>query len=251
MRIRRRSCFLSGGTEADNLALLGIVRGARPCARDHDRHRASGGVASRADSSSARVREVTYLRVGSSGVVDPDDVRRALRPDTALISVMHANNELGTIQPIAEIAAHCARGRCPVAFGWRAGGRPDSGGCARAGRRPVLDQRPQDVCAQGRRRSVRAQGHTRSSRLLYGGHHERDRRPGTENVPGAVALRRGAELATAAAWPRNRHGCRAARPAGAARFSDVRAGCPDQRRRAASAEHDAISTSMASRARRW
>ena len=47
---------------------------------------------------------VTYVRVGASGVVDPDDVRRALRPATVLVSVMHANNELGTVQPIAEIA---------------------------------------------------------------------------------------------------------------------------------------------------
>ena len=47
--------------------------------------------------------EVTRVRVGSDGVVDPDEVRRALRPETALISVMHANNELGTIQPVVEI----------------------------------------------------------------------------------------------------------------------------------------------------
>ena len=49
--------------------------------------------------------DVTYVRVGSDGVVDPEDIRRALRPETILISVMHANNELGTVQPIAEIAA--------------------------------------------------------------------------------------------------------------------------------------------------
>ena len=48
---------------------------------------------------------VDYLPVGASGVVDPDDVRRALRPDTVLITIMHANNELGTLQPIGEIAA--------------------------------------------------------------------------------------------------------------------------------------------------
>ena len=97
--------FTSGGTEADNMAILGVVRAASAparhvitCAIEHPavlapcRQLGSEGV------------DITCLRVGSSGVVNPDDVRRALRPDTVLVSIMHANNELGTIQPIAEIA---------------------------------------------------------------------------------------------------------------------------------------------------
>ncbi len=58
--------------------------------------------------------EVTRVRIGASGIVDPDDIRRALRPETALISIMHANNELGTIQPIAEIAAIAREAGVPL-----------------------------------------------------------------------------------------------------------------------------------------
>ena len=64
-----------------------------------------------------------YVAVGSDGVVDPADIRRALRPETVLISVMHANNELGTLQPIAEICRDRARGRRAVSRGRRAGRR--------------------------------------------------------------------------------------------------------------------------------
>ena len=58
--------------------------------------------------------QVTRLRVGPDGAVDPADVRRALRPDTALVSIMHANNELGTVQPIAEIAAIARAAAVPL-----------------------------------------------------------------------------------------------------------------------------------------
>src|SRR5437870_2760163 len=95
--------FVSGGTEADNLALLGSVR---PCQGKHVittaiEHPAVLGACAQIEREGG---EVTYLPVGVQGVVDPDDVRRALRPNTALVSVMHANNELGTAQPIADIA---------------------------------------------------------------------------------------------------------------------------------------------------
>src|SRR5437879_13071129 len=93
----------SGGTEGDNLALLGSVR---PCQGKHVittaiEHPAVLGACAQVE---GRGGEVTYVPVGAHGVVDPDDVRRALRPNTLLVSVMHANNELGTVQPIAEIA---------------------------------------------------------------------------------------------------------------------------------------------------
>src|SRR5437773_4613978 len=95
--------FVSGGTEADNLALLGALR---PCAGKHVittaiEHPAVLGSCAQIEREGG---EVTYVPVGSQGIVDPDDVRRALRPNTALVSVMHANNELGTVQPIADIA---------------------------------------------------------------------------------------------------------------------------------------------------
>src|SRR5207249_6018303 len=82
--------FVSGGTEADNLALLGALR---PCAGKHVittaiEHPAVLGSCAQIEREGG---EVTYVPVGSQGVVDPDDVRRALRPNTALVSVMHAN----------------------------------------------------------------------------------------------------------------------------------------------------------------
>src|SRR5438445_1538134 len=100
--------FTSGGTEADNLALLGSVR---PCQGKHVITSAieHPAVLSACAQIEREGGEVTRVPVGSAGVVDPDDVRRALQPATALISVMHANNELGTVQPIAEIGS-IARG---------------------------------------------------------------------------------------------------------------------------------------------
>ncbi len=107
--------FTSGGTEANNLAILGLTR-AHPAARKHVitcaiEHPA---VLSPAKQLGAEGVEVTCLRVGPSGIVNPEDIRRELRPETVLVSIMHANNELGTLQPIAEIAqiAHQA-GRRP------------------------------------------------------------------------------------------------------------------------------------------
>src|SRR5215467_9605932 len=96
--------FTSGGTEADNLALFGVVRHAK-LPQKHIvttaiEHPAVLNACAQLEREGV---EVTYVRVGSSGIVDPDDVRRAIRPSTLLVSVMHANNELGTLQPIAEI----------------------------------------------------------------------------------------------------------------------------------------------------
>src|SRR5579862_2547673 len=97
--------FTSGGTEADNLAIFGVVRHSKRPQRHIVttviEHPAVLNACAQLEREGV---EVAYVRVGSSGVVDPDDIRRALRPSTLLVSVMHANNELGTIQPIAEIA---------------------------------------------------------------------------------------------------------------------------------------------------
>src|SRR6185369_8200422 len=86
--------FTSGGTEADNLALFGIGGHVITTAVEHP---AVLGA-------SARIGNATQVPVDSRGLVDPDDIRRALRPDTKIISVMHANNETGVIQPIEQIA---------------------------------------------------------------------------------------------------------------------------------------------------
>ena len=178
--------FTSGGTEGDNLALLGTVR---PCAGKHVITTAIEHPA--VLNASAQIEReggaVTYTRVGSSGIVDPGDIRRALRPGTVLISVMHANNELGTIQPVAEVS-RIAR---------EAGVRFHCDGVQAVGRIPT-DVRALGVdlyTISGHKihgpkgvGALYVRKDTPLASIFYGGHHERDRRPGTENVAGAAAL---------------------------------------------------------------
>ncbi len=179
--------FTSGGTESDNLALFGVMR-----RRGAGAHLITTSIEHPAVLQPAGQLEregfaVTYLRVGASGVVDPDDVRRAIRPDTALISVMHVNNELGTVQPVADIAAIAREHGIPM----------HSDGVQAAGRMPV------DIGALGvdlysasghKMRAPKGTGvlyvraNTPVDPVLFGGRHEHGRRPGTENVPGAAAL---------------------------------------------------------------
>jgi len=187
--------FLSGGTEADNLAIFGSVK-AHPGARKHVittaiEHPAVLNPARQLEREGV---EVTYVPAGPDGLIHPDDVRRALRAETVLISVMHVNNELGTIQPIEEIAK-IAR---------EAGVLLHADGVQAAGKIPV------DVKALGVD-LYSISGHklyapkgigalyvkngTKLSPTQFGGRHERERRAGTENVPGAVALGVAAEAA--------------------------------------------------------
>jgi cysteine desulfurase len=187
--------FTSGGTESDNLAVLGAARRAR----SGSRHVITTAIEHPAVLAACAQLEregvaVTRLPVSSSGVLDPDEVRRALQPDTILVSVMHANNELGTIQPIGEIA----RITRPV------GVLLHSDGVQAAGKIPA-DVRalgvdlysvsahklyaPKGVGALYVRKGVSL------AALTFGGHHERDRRPGTENVPGIAAFGAAAEHA--------------------------------------------------------
>jgi cysteine desulfurase len=185
--------FVSGGTEADNLALLGSLR---PCQGKHMittaiEHPAVLGASAQIEREGG---EVTYLPVGGQGVVDPDDVRRALRPDTTLISVMHANNELGTVQPVAEIA-RIAR-KAGIVF--------HSDGVQATGRLNVdIQELGLDLYSISGHKIYAPKGvgalfvrkGTPLGAILHGGHHERDRRPGTENVPGAAGLGKAAECA--------------------------------------------------------
>ena len=139
---------------------------------------------------------VTYVRVGSTGVIDPDDVANALRPETVLISVMHANNELGTIQPLEEIG-RLARER-DIYF--------HTDAVQSTGKIPVdVEKLAVDLLALSAHKLNGPKGvgalYVRKGTilrpLLYGGHHERDRRPGTENVAGIVGLGAAAEIARA------------------------------------------------------
>jgi cysteine desulfurase len=186
--------FTSGGTESDNLALFGVVRAA---ARER-RHVVTSAIEHPAVLAACAqlVREgceVTQVPVGTSGVVNVEDVRRALRPDTALISIMHANNEIGTLQPIAEIAA----------LGRAAGVYVHSDGVQAFGKVPVdVEALGVDLYSMSGHKIYAPKGvgmlyvrkGTRLQQIQFGGHHERDRRPGTENVPGAVAFGAAAEL---------------------------------------------------------
>jgi cysteine desulfurase len=135
---------------------------------------------------------VTKVRVDSRGLVDPDDIRRALRPNTKIISVMHANNELGVIQPIAEIA------KVAHEFGLAM----HSDGVQATGKIPVdVDELGVDMYSLSGHKFYAPKGAgalyvrkgTNLAPMLHGGHHERDMRAGTENVPGAVGLGRAAQ----------------------------------------------------------
>src|SRR5882757_5296263 len=92
--------FTSGGTEGDNLALTGVLSPGDHLITSSIEHHA---VLHTSERLRDRGIEVTFLPVDASGMVDPADIRRALRPNTTLISVMMANNEIGTLQPVAEI----------------------------------------------------------------------------------------------------------------------------------------------------
>jgi len=127
-------------------------------------------------------------------VVNPDDVRAALRPETVLISVMHANNELGTIQPVAEISRIAREGGVPLHVdGVQALGKIAVDVTALGVDLYSLSGHklyaPKGVGALYVRKG------TRLAARAFGGHQERERRPGTENVPGIVALGAAAELA--------------------------------------------------------
>jgi len=183
--------FTGGGTEADNLAVLGVARGAKHIVTSAIEHPAVLMAAMQLEREGVAV---TRLRVGSSGIVSPDDVRRALRPDTALVSVMHANNELGTIQPLAEISRITREAGVPL----------HADGVQALGKIPVdVDALGVDLYSVSAHKIYGPKGvgalyirkGTKVAPIGFGGHHERDRRPGTENVPGIVAFGAAAELA--------------------------------------------------------
>jgi cysteine desulfurase len=189
--------FTSGGTESDNAAMLGIVE----AARGERKHVVTTAIEHPAVLSTGKALEkrgvsVTYVRVGASGVIDPADVASALRPETVLISVMHANNELGTIQPLEEIG-RIARER-DIYF--------HTDAVQSIGKIPVdVEKLGVDLLALSAHKLNGPKGvgalYVRKGTilrpLLHGGHHERDRRPGTENVAGIVGLGAAAEIARA------------------------------------------------------
>jgi cysteine desulfurase len=194
--------FTSGGTESSNLAILGIVRNLaverrhivtttieHPCVLEACRQLEREGV------------HVSYVPVDRNGVVDPAAIRAHVRPDTVLISVMHANNETGVLQPVAaisEIVRELRRSGQAIFL--------HSDGVQALGKIDVNVQdlgvdlysisahkifAPKGVGALFVRKGTPLRG------IQHGGRHERERRAGTENVPGAMAFARAVELCKA------------------------------------------------------
>lgn len=197
--------FTSGGTESDNHAIFGMVsssstspsslassRSARP-------HIITSFVEHEAVLNACQALEkqgvdVTYLHVDQDGSVNLEDLRAALRKETVLITIMHANNELGTVQPLEEIGRVAKQ--ADVYF--------HTDAVQSAGKTPIDVERFQlDLLSLSGHKlyapkgigALYVRGGTRLKQLLYGGHHQRGVRPGTENVAGIVGLGKAAEIA--------------------------------------------------------
>jgi cysteine desulfurase len=190
--------FTSGGTESDNFAIRGVADALEPTKRRHlittaIEHEA---VLNTLKALARRGWRTTILPVDQSGIVSPDRLREVITDDTALVSVMHANNEIGTIQPIAEMAA----------IAHEHGALMHSDGVQSAGKIGVdvrslgLDlfsisahkfNGPKGAGALWIKRGTRVQA------ILTGGKHERNRRAGTENVPAIAGMGAAARLAAA------------------------------------------------------
>jgi cysteine desulfurase len=193
--------FTSGGTEADNLAVKGIAL-ARQAADPALNRVAISAVEHPAVEESARYLErfhgftVDVVPVDGNGTVTPEALAAVLRDETALVSIMYANNEVGTVQPVAELAA-LAKGR----------GIPFHTDAVQAAGWLPLDVKALGVDAlsvSGHKLGAPkgngvlfVRGRTRTEPLLHGGGQERGRRSGTENVAGAVALATALTLAHA------------------------------------------------------
>jgi cysteine desulfurase len=183
--------FTSGGTEGDNLAIAGCVSSGDHVITSSIEHHAVLHAAKHLEEIGC---ELTVLPVDGRGRVSPDDVRRALRPNTKLISVMMANNETGVLQPVEQIAKIALEaGVCFHTDAVQAAGKVPVDvariGCNLLSISGHKMHAPQGIGALFIRKG------TRLKPLFYGGTHERSLRAGTENVPAIVGLGKAAELA--------------------------------------------------------
>jgi len=184
--------FTSGGTESNNLAILGLVRNRAPNGKHLISNRAEHHAVLHALEHLEKREnfEITWLRVSADGLVDPDELERALRPDTTLVSVMAANNETGVIQPMAEIAARCQKHGVVL----------HSDMVQSFGKLPT-DLAGIDAASFAAHKFYGPKGagflYLRSGlpidRIQFGGAHEGERRPGTENAPAIVGMAAAAE----------------------------------------------------------
>ena len=183
--------FTSGGTESDNLAIAGLVKpGDHVIASSIEHHAVLHAV----NHLQAMGCEITVLPVDGRCLVDPDDVKRALRPSTKLVTIMMANNETGVLQPVTEIGKVAAE--AGVLFhtdAVQAAGKVALDvkqiGCHALSISGHKIHGPQGTGALYVKKGTRLQP------LFHGGRHERSRRAGTENVPGIVGLGQAAKLA--------------------------------------------------------
>ncbi len=183
--------FTSGGTEGDNLALFGLAKTGDHVITSSVEHHAVLNSCKRLEDIGC---EVTYLPVDGRALVDPDDVRRAIRPNTKLISIIFANNETGVLQSVNEIGKIAAD--ADVFFYTDA--------VQAAGKVPIdVKEIRCDLLTLTAHKMHGPQGAgalfvrkgTLLQPMLYGGRHERSRRAGTENLPGIVGLGKAAEIA--------------------------------------------------------
>lgn len=190
--------FTGSGTEADNWAIKGAVLAAR---KKGGKHIITSAIEHPAIMETCKFLkkegfDVTFLPVDSEGFVNPEDVEKAIRPDTVIVSIMYANNEIGTIQPIKAIGEitrkhgvlfHCdavqAAGSIPI--------NVQDLGVDLLSISSHKFYGPKGVGALYIRKGVRLEN------LIHGGHQERAKRAGTENVPGIVGMAKALELAVA------------------------------------------------------